>query len=141
MGNFMKNYFYAILFLPLLYSANLKSHDKPAHEICLNAKDYRGCISENTTFSYFEKISTAGVMSAMMCMERRSLIDKEESNEILESTLKEMGIASEILKDSQVLRVAEKISYLYQVDCRTKKDVDQIKMQKLLSEEFLNINE
>ena len=137
----MRNILYAILFLPLLFPANLKSHDKSAHEICLNARDYEGCISENTSFSYLEKVSTAGVMSAMMCMERRSLIDKKESSEIVDSTLKEMGIPIEIKNDSQVIRVAGKISYLYQVDCRTKKDVDQIKMQKLLGEEFLNFKD
>ena len=49
-------------------------------------------------------------MSAMMCMERRSLIDKKESSEILDSTLKEMGIPIEIKNDSQVIRVAGKIS-------------------------------
>ena len=136
----MKNFFYAILFLPMLLPSNLKSHDIDVHEICLKARDYKGCISENTSFSNFEKISAAGAMSAMMCLERRAIIDKEQSNELVEATLKEVGIPIAVKNDPQVIRVAEKISYLYQVDCRTKTDVDQIKMQKLLNEEFIESN-
>ena len=49
-----------------------------------------------------------------------------------------LNIPKEILKVSKVQKVAEKISFLFQVDCRTMVDTDQIKMQKILTDELIN---
>ena len=120
-----------------LMPPEIHSHDQTAHELCINANDYIGCITQNKNFTYTEKAAAAGVLSALLCMERRNLIDQNESQKALDYALRELNIPIEIKNDSQVIKLAERISYLYQVDCRTKKDTDQIKMQKILQNELI----
>ena len=56
----------------------------------------------------------------------------------LREIINKLNIPKEILKVYKVQKVAEKISFLFQVDCRTMVDTDQIKMQKMLTDEFMN---
>tara|TARA_B100000161_G_C33439317_1_gene363941 strand:+ start:65 stop:481 length:417 start_codon:yes stop_codon:yes gene_type:complete len=120
----------AIFLLPI----PIRSHDQPAHEICKNAKDYVGCLKANKTFTSLEKAGASGAISAMECMKRRNLITQNEANLAIKKAFKELNIPIDAKDDPEVIKAAKEISYLYQVDCRTMVDTNQIKMQKLLGE-------
>ena len=85
-----------------------------------------------------EKAAATGAIAAHKCMERRNIISQKEASAAIEGAFKELNIPIDAKDDPQVIRVAEEISYFYQVDCRTVKDTNQIKMQKRLSEEYFN---
>ena len=122
----------AIFLLPI----PIRSHDQPAHEICKNANDYVGCLKANKTFTSMEKAAASGAIAAMKCMKRRNLITQNEANQAIKEAFKELNIPIDAKDDPQVIKVAKEISNLYQVDCRTMVDTNQIKMQKRLAEEF-----
>ncbi len=114
----------------------IRSHDKPAHEICIKATDYVGCVKANKTFTGMEKAAASGAIAAMNCMKRRNLITQNEANLAIKESFKELNIPIDAKNDPQVIKVADEISLLYQVDCRTMVDTNQIKMQKKIAEEF-----
>ena len=134
----MRNLIIMAFSLSFLLPIGVKSHDEEAHKICLTANDYEGCIKSNSSFTYMEKAAATGALGSMKCLERRNLVSKVEGDKAMIDALNALDISKEILKVSNVQKVAEKISFLFQVDCRTMVDTDQIKMQKMLSEEFMN---
>ena len=138
MKKFFKNFIVMSIFLPLLVPIGVRSHDEEVHKICFNAKDYAGCIKSNSSFTYMQKAAATVALGSMKCLERRNLITKFEGDKAMADALGALNIPKEILKVSKVQKVAEKISFLFQVDCRTMVDTDQIKMQKILTDELMN---
>ena len=114
----------------------IRSHDQPAHEICIKATDYIGCLKANKSFTSMEKAAAAGAIAALKCMQKRNLITLNEAESAIRESFKELNIPIDAQNDPQVIKVANEISLLYQVDCRTMVDTNQIKMQKKLAEEF-----
>ena len=55
MKKFFKKFIVMSIFLPLLVPIGVRSHDEEVHKICLNAKDYAGCIKSNSSFTYMQK--------------------------------------------------------------------------------------
>ena len=134
----MRNLIIMAFSFSFLLPIGVKSHDEKVHKICLTAKDYEGCIKSNSSFTYMEKAAASGALGSMKCLERRNLVSKVEGDKAMIEALNALNISKEILKVSNVQKVAEKISFLFQVDCRTMVDTNQIKMQKMLSEELMN---
>ena len=131
----MKNFLIPLIAI-FLIPIQIEAHDQQAHEICIKAKDYVGCLKANKTFTKMEKAAATGSIAALKCMERRNLISKEESDNAIREAFNSLNIPIDAKEDAQVIKVANEISYLYQVDCRTMVDSNQIKMQKKISQEF-----
>lgn len=70
----------------------------------------------------------------MECMKRRNLKTQNEANPAIKKAFKELNIPIDAKDDPEVIKAAKEISYLYQVDCRTMVDTNQIKMQKILGD-------
>lgn len=126
------------LIASLLIPNPIRSHDLPAHEICKNVKDYIGCLKANKTFTSMEKAAAAGAIASLKCLQRRNLVTQNEANLAIKESFKELDIPIDAKDDPKVIEVAEEVSFLYQVDCRTMQDTNQIKMQKIIYEKFFN---
>ena len=126
------------LIASLLIPNPIRSHDQPAHEICKNAKDYIGCLKANKTFTSMEKAAASGAIASLKCLQSRNLVTQNEADLAIKEAFKELNIPIDAKDDPKVIEVAEEISSLYQVDCRTMLDTNQIKMQKIIYEEFFN---
>ena len=124
------------LIASLLIPNPIRSHDQPAHEICKNAKDYIGCLKANKTFTSMEKAAASGAIASLKCLQRRNLVTQNEADMAIKESFKELNIPIDAKDDPEVIKAAKEISYSYQVDCRTMVDTNQIKMQKIISEEF-----
>ena len=126
------------LIASLLIPNPIRSHDQPAHEICKNVKDYIGCLKANKTFTSMEKAAASGAIASLKCLQRRNLVTQNEADLAIKESFKELNIPIDAKDEPKVIEVAEEISFLYQVECRTMLDTNQIKMQKLIYEEFFN---
>ncbi len=124
--------FICLFFLPLFG----KAHNQSAHEICLKATDYSGCIKNNQNASFADKAAATGAYGALECMRRQGHITQKEVKEAMRDVLREMNISQKLLFDSQVLRASRRASYLFREDCRTMNQANQLEMQEILGEEF-----
>ena len=129
---FILKKFLILSLLTLVIPIQVKSHDIPAHEICLKASDYAGCIKTNSGFSYADKTQAIGVLAYMECKKRNhgSYINEDKA---LIDVLKKMDINPKIRKDSEVKSIAKEFSYLIdQKDCQTTPAKNFDKIQKVL---------
>ena len=91
-----------------------------------------------TRLRTLEKAAAAGAIASLKCFQRRNLVTQNEANLAIKESFKELNIPIEAKDDPKVVEVADKVSFLYQIDCRTMLDTNQIKMQKIIYEEFFN---
>ena len=73
--------FLILSLLTLVIPIQVKSHDIPAHEICLKASDYAGCIKTNSGFRKSDKIGAIGVIGGFECAKRNLGISNKEADE------------------------------------------------------------
>ena len=125
--------FLILSLLTLVIPIQVKSHNKPAHDLCQKAIDYKGCIDANSGFSYSEKTNAIGVLAGLECYKRKKGATEEEMDIAVIKSLNDMRINIRIRKDSEVKEAAKKVSYLVdQDDCTSFTKEDQIKMVKVL---------
>ena len=85
-----------------------------------------------------EKAALSGAIASLKCLQDRNLVTQNEADLAIRESFRELNIPIDAKDDSKVIEVAEEISFLYQVDCRTMLDTNKIKMQKIIYEEFFN---
>ena len=125
--------FLILSLLTLVIPIQVKSHNKPAHEICLKASDYAGCIKTNSSFTFAEKIGAMGVLSSMKCMNRNKGVSIKDTDKATIDALNDMKINIKIRKDSEVIALANEYTYYVdQNDCVSLPPENTKKFEKLL---------
>lgn len=125
------------MFIPI----QVKSHNKPAHEICLKASDYAGCIKTNSGFTYAEKIGAMGVVGSMECYKRNKGASVSDADKAVIDALNDMRINIKVRKDSDVIALGKEYSYLVdQKDCVTITTESQKKLLEFVERTLVDLN-
>ena len=130
---FILKKFLILSLLTLVIPVQVKSHDIPAHEICINASDYNGCIRNNTKYSNEDRIFATGVIASVECMVRNKGTSRLRAEEAIIYTLKERNIPYNIREVSIVKDAADKLSYLLDDGCRNRKEENQDEYERIIT--------
>ena len=129
----MKNIITFIL-VALAIPLQVKAHNKDVHEMCLKANDYEGCVRNNSSFNFGDKMAAIGAIAAIECMERTQDLSKEDAEDTLVEVFEEMNISRRIMLESDIIVSANKISYLFEDDCETLTTKNEKEMEEFLLE-------